>query len=83
MMVSCREVMEQLWDYLDGELPPERMRALADHLAVCGRCYPQYRFEYVFLEALARQRERAPGPPDELIGRLRALLRSQAPAEGT
>ena len=74
MTVSCREVMLQLWDYLDGELPPERVEAFTDHLALCKRCYPQFRFEFAFLEALARQRRRLPGPSDALVQRLRALI---------
>ncbi len=73
-MVSCRELIEQLWDYLDAELPPERMQELAAHLAECARCYPQYRFEFAFLEALARQRERLPGPPQALVNQLRLLI---------
>lgn len=73
-MIACREVMEQLWDYLDGELPPERMEALADHLALCRRCYPQYRFQLAFLEALARERARIPGPSDELVAQVRLLV---------
>ncbi len=77
-MISCRGVMEQLWDYLDGELPPERMQELADHLAVCQRCYPQYRFQLAFLEGLARQRAAAPGPSDELVQHVRRLVSSHA-----
>jgi len=73
-MVSCREVIEELWDYLDGELPPERMEDLAAHLAECARCYPRYRFEFAFLEALARQRDGFPGPPQALVQRLRLLI---------
>ncbi|MGH7569461.1 MAG: anti-sigma factor family protein [Gemmatimonadales bacterium] len=73
-MVSCRDVIEQLWDYLDGELPSERMEELAAHLAECARCYPQYRFEFAFLEALARQRDRLPSPPQALVGRVRLLI---------
>jgi anti-sigma factor (TIGR02949 family) len=75
-MISCREVMEQLWDYLDGELPPERMQALADHLAVCRRCYPQYRFQFAFLEAVARERARVPGPSEDLREQVRVLVTS-------
>lgn len=73
-MVSCREVMEQLWDYLDGELPPQRVEEFAAHLAECARCYPQYRFEFAFLEALARQRERLPGPPQALLEQVCLLM---------
>lgn len=78
-MVSCREVIQQLWDYLDAELPPERMEEVAAHLAECARCYPQYRFEFAFLEAVARQRDRFPGPPQALVNQLRLLISTVTP----
>jgi anti-sigma factor (TIGR02949 family) len=66
-MISCQEVITELWDYLDGELPIERAALIADHLAECARCYPQYRFEYAFLRAVARQRAQGPGPSAALV----------------
>ena len=66
-MISCQEVMKELWDYLDGELPVERAALIADHLAECARCYPQYRFEYAFLGAVARQRAQGPAPSAALV----------------
>jgi anti-sigma factor (TIGR02949 family) len=73
-MISCREVIKQLWDYLDGELRAERIEEIAAHLAECARCCPQYRFELAFLEAVARQRDRLPRPPQALVGQLRLLI---------
>lgn len=73
-MVSCRELIEQLWDYLDAELPAERMEEFAAHLAECAQCYPEYQFAFAFLEAIARQRERLPRPPWALMQRLRLLV---------
>jgi len=81
-MPTCQEVIDRLWDYLDSELPPEDMQAVADHLAECGRCYPQYRFEFAFLEALARQREVARKPSDAWRGRLKAALAEAARTGG-
>ncbi|MGH7700687.1 MAG: zf-HC2 domain-containing protein [Gemmatimonadales bacterium] len=72
-MISCHDVVAELWDYLDGELPVERATLIADHLAECARCYPQYRFEYAFLAAVARQRSLGPGPSLALIALWRAL----------
>ncbi len=74
MMVSCQEVIRELWDYLDGELPAERAAAIADHLAECARCYPQYRFEYAFLSAVTRQRVHAPGPSAALVEKIAAVV---------
>ncbi len=70
-MLSCREVIQQLWDYLDGELRPERAQEIAAHLSECARCHPLYRFEFAFLALLARQRARTPGPSPALLERIR------------
>lgn len=75
-MMTCRDVIEHLWDYLDGELPPDQTQAVAAHLAECARCYPQYRFQYAFLELLVRNRERIPPPPRETVDRLRRLIKA-------
>ncbi len=79
MMVSCQEVIGQMWDYLDGELPAERAAAIADHLAECARCYPQYRFEYAFLAAVARQRAQGPSPSAALVDRVAGVVLGNAP----
>ncbi len=55
-MLDCTAVMKQLWDYLDGELSPERMQAIEAHVKMCGRCSPQVEFERAFLKALAAAR---------------------------
>jgi anti-sigma factor RsiW len=73
-MVACRAVIVQLWDYLDGELPRERSLEIAEHLAQCARCYPQYRFDFAFLEAVARQRDLIPADPGAVAERLRVLI---------
>ena len=41
---------DQLWAYLDGELPPARARAVARHLAACARCGAQARRLRTMLE---------------------------------
>lgn len=75
-MMTCRDVIEHLWDYLDGELSPDQNQAVAAHLAECARCYPQYRFQYAFLELLVRNRERIPPPSREAVDRLRRLIKT-------
>jgi anti-sigma factor (TIGR02949 family) len=72
-MLDCDAVMRQLWDYLDGELTPERMEAIREHLAMCGRCQPHAQFERTFLSALARTR-REHSNPAEIATRVRAAL---------
>lgn len=61
-MLDCKAVMRQLWDYLDGELTPDRIEAVAAHLSVCERCFPQYEFQRAFLTAIAAAQQTRPTP---------------------
>lgn len=53
-IVSCREVVEVLWEYIDGELTEERMEVIRAHLIVCERCYPHYDFQKAFVKFVRR-----------------------------
>ena len=68
--------MQQLWDYLDEELTPDRMAALRAHLEMCQRCHPQYEFERSFLDAVAAS-AREHSNPERLRTKLLDALRSQ------
>jgi len=74
-MLDCDAVMRQLWDYLDGELTPDREAAVRAHLAVCNRCHPQHDFEQSFLRALSASR-REHSLPDAIKVRVLAALRA-------
>jgi hypothetical protein len=65
-----------LWDYLDGELSPERMDAIRAHLVVCQRCYPHAEFGTAFLSAVAAAR-REHTNPERLRDRVTAALRTE------
>lgn len=75
--VSCREAAEGIFEWLDGELEPERARGVGEHLETCARCYPLLVFERSFREALARAAAEG-SVPDGLEDR---ILKSLA-AEG-
>ena len=80
-MLECEEVMRSLWDYLDGELTPDRMQEIRAHIDMCKRCYPQYQFERSFLEALGARQPVHPHP--ELVRRkIMALLHAHGMTEG-
>jgi anti-sigma factor (TIGR02949 family) len=74
-MLDCHSVMQQLWDYLDGELTAERMEAIRAHLVACQRCYPQYNVERAFLQAIAETRREYP-QPEVVKSRVLAALRA-------
>ena len=75
-MVDCDTVMRQLWDYLDGELTPERSAAIRHHVEMCSRCRPQSEFEQAFLTAVRRSR-REHTQPERLRGTLLEALAEQ------
>lgn len=72
-MISCREALRFLHEFLDGELegaPSEQVRA---HFEACRRCYPHLQLEASFRAALRRACG-GPCAPPELEARLRAAL---------
>ena len=75
-MLDCDAVMRQLWDFLDGELNPERIETIEAHVAVCERCHPQLLTERGFKSVM---REARGGEADtaSLGTRVRRALRSQ------
>ena len=75
-MIDCDAVMRQLWDFLDGELPPERMAMIEEHVKLCDCCRPDVAFERSFKSAL-RAAHRIGGAPATLGGRVRNALRAQ------
>jgi len=50
--LSCEEVVQLLWDYLDGELDPARRERVRAHLAECDHCAGQFTFEGAFVRAV-------------------------------
>lgn len=63
-VLRCEEALARLWEFLDGELPPEGETAVKKHLDVCARCYPRYDFQRAYLRYTRRLRERDCAPPE-------------------
>lgn len=42
--IACREAVERLWGYLDGELDESAHGSMEDHLAYCLRCCGELEF---------------------------------------
>ncbi len=47
--IDCHSAMEQLWDYLDDELPPDRTEQIHAHLSTCTGCESHRQFCRAFL----------------------------------
>lgn len=70
--LSCEEVIEQIFTYLDGELPQDHAIAIDRHLERCRDCFSRAEFE-------KRLRARIKGStkaraPESLQRRIRGLL---------
>lgn len=61
--MSCTEVLERIYEYLDGELTPDVEAHIREHLAMCRKCYPHFRHEEVFLRFLERRELLVKAPP--------------------
>ena len=61
--VDCLEAVEHLYDYLDGELTPERDAAVRAHLGACAHCVSLFGFEHAYLKFLAARARAQHAPP--------------------
>jgi anti-sigma factor RsiW len=75
--IRCAEVLEDLSDYVDGQLPPDRTEAIQAHLRACDWCE---RFGGRFASAVALLRAELREPealPAGVRERLRWRLRQE------
>jgi len=82
--ITCRQLIEFLADYLDGELDPGQRREFDRHLAVCPSCV-NYLESYKAAVAMGKAAfcappdAPAPGVPEELVTAILAARRQRAP----
>jgi anti-sigma factor RsiW len=83
-MITCRELVELLFDFVADELPPERRLHIEQHLATCAPCVI-YVETYRLTIRLCRKLPATP-PPPQLMERLRQAMaegpKQQPPAAG-
>ena len=77
-MMECHDVMQRLWEYLDGALDLATTQEVAEHLAMCALCFPEYQTQMRFLEtlALSGREDPAGAPSEDFKARLRASLKA-------
>ena len=71
-MIACREAVQKLWDYLDGELPEGDRAQVEHHLDLCRRCCGELDFAHELRAFLGRHA--AEELPDEVRTRLTSTL---------
>ena len=71
--VDCREALDRLEEYLDGELGEDRLAEIATHLAACFPCGDRAQFEHR-LRIIVRERA-IEGAPAGLADKVRIRVR--------
>ncbi|MDX1646104.1 MAG: zf-HC2 domain-containing protein [Longimicrobiales bacterium] len=78
--LRCRDVLEVLGDYVDGDLEEETVQRVEAHLRACDHC-EKFGGEYGALVAGLRQAlladEPRPGLRDRMIRRMTAVWREE------
>ncbi len=72
-ILSCKEAIARLDDYIDRELSPREMKLVARHLKICHACAGRYRFETEIVAGLRAKIEQIQAPP-ELLDKIRVSL---------
>lgn len=72
-LLSCKETLARLDDYIDRELSPSESRIVARHLKICHHCAQRFAFETELVEGLRQRLSRIDAPAD-LLGKIRTSL---------
>ena len=72
---SCRQALERVYEYLDGELPVADAAKIKQHFERCQACYPVLKYCKSFQDALERAAACQCCAPDELKSKIRDLLK--------
>ncbi|HLE26146.1 MAG TPA: zf-HC2 domain-containing protein [Thermodesulfobacteriota bacterium] len=75
-MVMCKDVVENIMEYIDAELDDKTLEELEKHLDECPECQAFVRTYKKMLELTGKLRERTFVTPD-IRQRLKELLKSK------
>ena len=71
---NCREALERVYEYLDGELSAADAASIKEHFERCQQCYPVLKYCESFQEALVRAADCQCCAPDHLKLKIKELL---------
>jgi mycothiol system anti-sigma-R factor len=66
---DCRDVLERVYEYLDGELTDHDVVAIRQHLVECAPCLSEYDLD-IALKALVRRSCGCEQAPEELRAKI-------------
>ena len=61
--VPCDEVLDRVYEYIDGELDASRRHEVKEHLGECGPCLQKFGLEEA-VKAIVKRSCSDPAPPD-------------------
>ena len=75
--IPCSEVLDRIYEYIDGELDRERVHVIKEHLEECSPCLKEFGLEEA-VKAIVKRSCADPAPPE-----LRAKVLSRIAAACT
>jgi len=79
--ISCREALERVHEYLDGELDEGASVDVAHHFRICQECYPHLKLEERF-RALLSSVQAAERCPEQVRAQIMEFLAVEATEGG-
>lgn len=73
---SCRQALERVYEYIDGELSAADAATIKAHFERCKACYPVLEFCQSFQDAMERAANCQCCAPQELKSKIKDLLKS-------
>ena len=73
---DCREILDQVYSYLDSEVTRDDVARIQHHLAECGPCLRQYDLENALKALVRRSCASEPAPIDlrtKIIARITTI----------
>ena len=78
-ILTCKEALARLDDYVDRELSPLDLKLVDRHLKICHECARKFAFESGLQEGL-RQKLARLDVPEDLLTNIRSLLATVPPS---
>ena len=72
-MADCKETLDELYRYLDSELPPGRANEIVSHLKICTDCQSAFEF-HADLHKVIREKSRNEDISPEFLANLRGCF---------
>ncbi len=78
----CSEILDKVYEYIDGELDPQGLQLIKSHLVECGPCLREYGLEEA-VKALVKRCCHDPAPPELRVKVLRRIEVVRAELRGS